>query len=700
MRLQMPLLWVPEFNLNFPLIDAEYGGSGRRAVPVHGQPVAFAPPAKSGDTTLPASVIRFLGSAAFGGSTPRMSSADVVLPGVQQLSPTPPMPIDYHPRYKAKGFGGADNEADIWARVLVAGEVTAEHSSDPLVPLPLLRFGTGGAASDRSGGFVAPSLPLRGVSRVIGAVGSVDDKTARLTVDPKTFFAGAAPKLFGLIDLSDLGVTVDSDLARIPKMISYFAGRIETLVEDIGRATEKLAKAVEEAQRIVAEKPGKPAEWAKQADDALAAAQSAHNSFKDVPKKLGDAFDKLKADGPSAQAKNAVKGFRDDVDKTAKELDDTAARLPLVMGNILRGVADVLRSAVGGSVDLAEEMYSYLNGLEEDGSILRVSFEWTPKLKSWPNATDPLLEVKEDSLLFSITARAGMNGKNEVSALAQMKDFTLHLFPKAELVRIAFNRFGFSAGSSKHDLDIVIKNIRFLGVLSFVEDLKELIPLDGFSDPPNIAVTPEGLTAGFGLALPDIAMGVFSITNMSLNADIQVPFLGKAVTVGFSFCTRERPFIIAVAFIGGGGWCGVRLSADGLEVLEVGLEAGAILAVNFGVASGSVSAMIGIYIRLEGKEGSLTAYFRLRGEVDVLGLISAAIELYLALAYHFDSGKLIGQATITVNVSVIGISKNVSIHTERSFAGSNGDPSFRDVMVEADGSSPAWTTYCLAFAEE
>ena len=194
-------------------------------------------------------------------------------------------------------------------------------------------------------------------------------------------------------------------------------------------------------------------------------------------------------------------------------------------------------------------------------------------------------------------------------------------------------------------------------------------------------------------------MGMFSITNMSLNADVQVPFLGKAVTVGFSFCARERPFTIAVAFIGGGGWCGIRLSAEGLEVLEVGLEAGACIAVDFGVASGSVSAMLGIYIRLEGEAGSLAAYFRLRGEVDVLGLVSAAIELYMALLYHFDSGKLVGEAKITVNVSVIGISKEVHIYAQRTFKGANADPSFRDVMLETDGSSPAWDEYCLAFAK-
>ena len=49
---------------------------------------------------------------------------------------------------------------------------------------------------------------------------------------------------------------------------------------------------------------------------------------------------------------------------------------------------------------------------------------------------------------------------------------------------------------------------------------------------------------------------------------MQVPFLGKAVTVGFNFCTRERPFTLAVAFIGGGGWLVLRLSPDGLDVLD------------------------------------------------------------------------------------------------------------------------------------
>ena len=196
-----------------------------------------------------------------------------------------------------------------------------------------------------------------------------------------------------------------------------------------------------------------------------------------------------------------------------------------------------------------------------------------------------------------------------------------------------------------------------------------------------------------------MAIGVFSLTNLSLNADTRIPFLGKAVTVGFSFCTRERPFTLAVAFLGGGGFFGIRLSPQGLEVLEMSLEFGAIVALDFGVASGSVSAMAGIYIRLEGKAGSLTGYFRVRGEVDVLSLISACIELYMSLTYEFDTGKMIGKATISVTVKVLFFSGSVKISAERKFAGSNGDPTVAQMLdVHADGSSIPWDDYCLAFA--
>jgi hypothetical protein len=364
----------------------------------------------------------------------------------------------------------------------------------------------------------------------------------------------------------------------------------------------------------------------------------------------------------------------------------------------LLSLADVL-DKVADVAALIEDLADFLSGLASGSVEVNFRFEWAPVMRSWPE-TDPILELKPDSLVLAVEGRASGKDGMKVDALAELRDFTLNLLPGADLVRFKFDHLSFRAGSTgKPDVDVVLNEIEFVGILGFVEILKDLIPFDGFSDPPFLEVTSESLTAGFTLALPSVAVGVFNLSNISLGADVRVPFLGEAVTVGFDFCTRDRPFTLAVLFIGGGGWFGLRLSPDGLDVLELGLEAGAVLAVDFGVASGSISAMLGIYMRLEADEGSLAGYFRLRGEVDVLGLISASIELYLELLYEFDTGKMVGRASLTIEVEVLFFSTSVTIEAERRFAGSNGDPSFLEVMgLEPDGTSPAWSDYCLAFA--
>src|SRR5690606_35621333 len=151
-----------------------------------------------------------------------------------------------------------------------------------------------------------------------------------------------------------------------------------------------------------------------------------------------------------------------------------------------------------------------------------------------------------------------------------------------------------------------------------------------------------------------------------------------------------KPFRLTVMMIGGGGYVGIRLSPRGLVVLEMALEAGASLSINLGVASGSVSVMVGVYLRLEADAGSLTGYFRIRGEVDVLGLISASIALELSLSYDFPTGKMVGKASLVVEVEVLFFSASVTITCERRLAGSNGDPTFEQVMgILPDGTSPA-----------
>jgi hypothetical protein len=327
---------------------------------------------------------------------------------------------------------------------------------------------------------------------------------------------------------------------------------------------------------------------------------------------------------------------------------------------------------------------------------------WRPPMRSWPAGEPPVLELQPDSLTLSVNVRGAVDGGTaSTDVIAELVDFKLHLMPDASLMSVHFEQLVFrSQSGQKPDVDVVFGGMTFDGVLGFIETLREVIPLDGFSDPPFLDVSDAGITAGFDLALPNIAVGVFSLENLSVGADCRIPFLGEVVTVGFHFCTREKPFRITVMMIGGGGFVGLRLSPQGMVMLEMALEAGASLSIDFGVASGSVSAMVGIYLRLEDAAGSLTGYFRIRGEVEVLAIASACLTLELSLTYDFDTGKMIGRASLVIEVEVLCFSASVEVVCERRLAGSKGDPTFAEILggVAPDGSNPHWTEYCQAFA--
>ncbi len=697
-RLQMPLMWVSEAYNTQPQrakVDKAYADSPSRQVPANGQSIAFVPQEAGPDTDLETRNLWFLGSAGLGDSVPRLSSATVSVPAVQQISPTEPMPIRYFQKYVDSGFG-APTVGDVWAEVNLAAPPSPPAHPDPTTPLPQMRFGAGApSGSDKAGGFLSPDLPIRGLSRVDGPIGDLAS-VASGTFDPALFLKDALPKLFGLIPLGEL--IPKGLLDEAPSVVTETLGRIDQCIKDVERLVAQAQAAVDDAQKLVDRAQGKSNELLTQAQQAKAKAQKLAQDAAAFATALTNLFaisdlDQLAAKIPTTFAK---------LDTLVVDVRALTPLLPPQARTALDALADTLEK-VADAADLVQQVLDFVQGFDPTDIEASFRFEWKPRLQDWPSGA-ALFEVGgtgEDNLVLAVEGRAGGTGTADVVASAEIRDFALKLFPAAPLMRVPFDHMFFKAGSSgKPEVDVVLGEIEFLGVLSFVEVIKDLIPFDGFSDPPYLDVTAEGATAGFTLALPSVAIGVFNLSNMSLGADVSVPFLGKAVTVGFNFCTRERPFTLTVMALGGGGWFLIRVAPDGLDVLELGLEAGAALSVDFGVASGSISAMVGIYIRLEGEKGSLTGYFRLRGEVDVLGLISASIELYMELVYDFPTGKMIGRATITVEVEVLFFSGTVKISAERKLAGSNGDPSFREILGAENGKSPAWDQYCLAFAEE
>ena len=80
----------------------------------------------------------------------------------------------------------------------------------------------------------------------------------------------------------------------------------------------------------------------------------------------------------------------------------------------------------------------------------------------------------------------------------------------------------------------------FGGPLEFVNELADYLGGDGFSDPPSLEVTSEGIRSGFSLEIPSLAVGVMTLQNISLGAGLNIPFGGDPVRLRFAFCERAR----------------------------------------------------------------------------------------------------------------------------------------------------------------
>jgi hypothetical protein len=531
-------------------------------------------------------------------------------------------------------------------------------------------------------------------------------QATRATVQPWQVPRGSVAKLFGLFDLVQILDVVGLDkapafvteqldtvaalLADLEALRAALDRSVERLAEDAAAAATPALRAQAEAARV-------------RLDGLLGPVQTRVTELVDAVEDLLAAGGESSVADVAARVSAALTALAGHVDAVLAAVREQP--LPPPVKAELERLATALDPVLdaGEVARVIESIAAFVNGLDPTGLSVRARLDWRPQLTNFPKGpdADALFVVRPDGLLLSVEVRASGTDVAGTDVLAELREFSLNLFPTAPLMRLRFDRLAFRAASGrKPEVDVVFRGIEFVGVLSFIETLRELIPFDGFADPPYVEVSPSGVTAGFDLALPNIAVGVFSLENISLGADARVPFLGDAVSIGFYFCTREKPFRLTVMAIGGGGFVGIRLTPKGLVLLEMALEAGASLSVDLGVASGSVSVMVGVYLRLEAQKGSLTGYFRIRGEVDVLGLISASITLELSLTYEFATGKMVGRASITIEVEVFLFSASVEVSCERRLAGSNGDPTLAEILgIQPDGSAPAWDAYCAAFAE-
>lgn len=376
-----------------------------------------------------------------------------------------------------------------------------------------------------------------------------------------------------------------------------------------------------------------------------------------------------------------------------------------ILGGIaLDGILQGLGSLTAGGDDRVPRISSKVN-YKDDNPLngpesVETTLNWKTGLRSAgpflayynddPEAnsgTDATLEMKAEAVMpFS-----GIDDAT-VSIKGQLKNFEIDLF---QAIKVGFKELVFTAGTGNEaKVDVDLRWVAFGGPLAFIEQLRQFIG-NLTRDLFTIDLQPSGIRAALSLPIPNVAVGVFALQNMKAGAALDLPFRGdKPMLLAFTFCSRESPFTLSVGPFGGGGFVGVTLGLSGMEKLEAALEFGGTWALNFGVASGKVYLMAGIYFKYEPSEGALLeGYVKAGGEVEILGIITISLELYLSLTYQSQGNKVFGQAKVTVEVEICFFSISAQFVVERQFSGSPGDPPFSAMVGESD-----WKEYIDAFA--
>ncbi|MGD9556020.1 MAG: hypothetical protein AB7V25_03275 [Mangrovibacterium sp.] len=428
---------------------------------------------------------------------------------------------------------------------------------------------------------------------------------------------------------------------------------------------------------------------------------------------LDGAFDSLI--NTIKQVKNQIEDLKNQILALENQAKETAQNLEDQINSVKQQIKDKVQellNALNGNVPKIPNFKVYVTT-----EAFYAEYKWQPEFKSNPikviedilhvNVSDPnkaLTITTKFEKPFDASKPAALNGS------ARFEKFGIDLVP---LLEVNFNYLEFKTGSSQKTdvkVDIDAENpIKFKGALSFVNNLQSIIPSSGFSDDgPYIKLEPTKVVAGFNLAIPNVTVGVCMITNISLGADVTLPFTGAPLTIGFNFCTRENPFLLTVSLYGGGGFFRMVTTLKGLQSIEAAFEFGAAVSLNVGVASGGVSVMGGFYFKMlltekvingvseDIVETTLTGYLRINGSLCILGLITVSLEFYLAFTAVFVGDKvekLEGIATLKVKVEVLFFSKTVSVTVRRELKGADADPKFIEMVDEDD-----WQEYCLAFA--
>ena len=704
----------------------------KRTIDMAGQVITYAPSSKKGDTSLPTQTFKLTGYYSSGVEAneprffPSMEDSQVRVEKVNELLGTDATQrVKFFFPYLKYAF----EKGQTVAKGAPVDLDKLKNTAQIFLALDSQLSMDFAAQSDKSGGLAAPSINIGALSRLMGPIpgdfkiaADLDDEVAALqqmaqkvegaaiaagNFDPMEYFADILKsKILGDITLQDVLDFVQDVMSNAESMPALDKKDDFGVSDAIDSALSKSQIAQELADKVLK-------------NDAVKSAASAVQNL--VNAEVAAAKQQLDAEIASVNSEiNAAKqAVLNEVANAKKQLDNQVREWKKRVEDRVNVLKSEIDKAVQPLKEAGNEAYKkYTQAAEALESLkqgLNLVYEWQTEIKKTPG--DILVPMypgtndksKKAILYLKAELKKKLNlDPPEIKLYGSVSNFVVNLIGTgaAQFLIIKFNKVSISATvGEKPSIDPDIEEVAFAGPLSFVNKLKDLIPSGGSSGGVGFSfgfdVQPSGVIATLTITLPNITVGVFSLMNMSFLMRLTVPFDGRPFSAYFAFCTRDNPFRLTIMVFGGGGYFGIEVTPKGVRMLEAAFEFGGNFAFDCGVASGGASIMAGIYYKLENKEvdgemveqSELTGYFRLTGNLSILGIIRVSLLFELKLTWQ-GNGKVFGVATIEVEIEILFVSFSVGVTVERQLKGSDGDPTFVDMLPAPS----MWEDYCNAFA--
>ncbi|MCU0865734.1 MAG: hypothetical protein MUC36_18270 [Planctomycetes bacterium] len=244
------------------------------------------------------------------------------------------------------------------------------------------------------------------------------------------------------------------------------------------------------------------------------------------------------------------------------------------------------------------------------------------------------------------------------------------------------------------ELDLSPDRVRLHGVLAFLGDL--LRKVTGKSG-AELIVDERGVTSRLAVAVPDVRLGTFGLTNLRVGVEFGLEVTsGFVVRSGLTVGRREAPFTLTVFVLGGAGYFETSIKypvgQTAVVVVAIGIFAAASLAIDLGIVRGGVSVYLGITVDYrsvaESKQPrglAIGVQLVISGELSLLGIVHVQLVIGLELIYLVGPpARFRGRGYVRLKIKVFWfLTIEVAAEVECEFGG-DGDTGAPQVAGPAE----------------